>query len=342
MRLENILALTNAKLLNKPFVTTFTNISFHAKDVKRGDLFIAFDEENIEEAIFNGAYGILFSKPTQISDTEIAWMKVDNIDTALKRLLRFQLLKKDLIVYEVNEIILKLALQVITESKFFVVHGDIVDIAKSLWEIDKGSIILFCPSLREGDIFTKTIELSQTTYNDINIVEQTLFETSFIYDNIFYERQLISPFFMPYLEVLLNLFKNKNINYRLKKFVPIDHFEAVFTNKRFEIKDFGTSDKVLIFEKNSSLVDAEIGFLHKEATWAKIIYVLPYSEQKLIDSVVNKESLLVYKNKNEILGLLKEVNFNFALLIGIDKDILTKPLSSQAEISLFDFSESHE
>ena len=67
-------------------------------------MFIAFDDSSIEDAILNGAYGIVFSKPTQISDSEIAWIKVQSLDDALKRLLRFKLLDKNVTVYETNEI----------------------------------------------------------------------------------------------------------------------------------------------------------------------------------------------------------------------------------------------
>ncbi len=336
MRLENVLALTHAKLLNEPFVSNFTDIVFDVKNVKRGDLFMAFDESNIDDAILNGAYGIVFSKPTQISDSEIAWIKVQSLDDALKRLLRFKLLDKNVKVYETNEIVLKLALQVITEPSFIAISGNILDIAKQLWNIEDSSYILFCPSLSDKDIFTKTITLSDTTYKNIDIIEQTLFETSFIYNDLFYERQQISPFFIPYLEILLHLLKNIGVSYRLRKFTQIGHFEAIFTNKKFEIKEFGTSDKVLIFEKNSMLVESQITFLQSEATWAKIVYVIPKNGTSLIDKIQNKDSLIVYNNQNEILNSLRGHHFHFALVIGVDKRILQQYGKIQTQPSLFD------
>jgi len=335
MRLENVVALTLGELVNSPFVNTFTNIVYEAKAVKRGDLFIAFDEESIEEAIFNGAYGILFDKPTQIRDNEIAWIKVDDLEDALKRLLRFILIEKEIVVYECNEIVLKLALQIITEPSFIVLNSDIKEVFRSLSDVENGTTVLFSPAITTPDIFTQTKPLPQNFAQSIDIIEQTLFETSFIYDNVFYERQLISPFFMPYLEQLLALFKILKINFRLRKFTPIDHFEAVFTNKNFEIKEFGTSDKVLIFEKNRDLIAKEIEFLQKQATWAKIIYIIPYD----LKEKLQKETphLHTYKNENEIKGILQNSNFHFALIVGVDKSILTKPLVNQAQISLFDF-----
>ncbi len=329
MRLENTLALTHGTLINEPFVNSFENIVFEAYRVKRGDLFIAFDEETIEEAILNGAYGVVFDKPTQISDSEIAWIKVQNIKEALIRLLRFRLIEKEVVVYECNEIILKLALQVITEPKFIALSGDIKHICNSLWNIDTASIVLFCPILNDKDIFTDIKPLPKTAMLPITIMEQTLFETSFIYDNNFYERQLISPFFMPFLEELLHLFKTANINFRLRKFTPIDHFEAVFTNKNFEPKEFGTSDKVLIFEPNKSLLGMEINFLKRQANWAKTIYIVPYASEYEDD-----ENIYSYKNDKEIINILKEKSFHFALIVGVDKSILSRPLSNQTQLTL--------
>ena len=54
-----------------------------------------------------------------------------------------------------------------------------------------------------------------------------------------------------------------DINYRLRKFTPIEHFEAVFINKKFEIKEFGSSDRVLIFESDTTLINLEISFIQK-------------------------------------------------------------------------------
>ena len=331
MRLENILALTNAKLINEPFVKKFENIVFDTKHIKRGDLFVAFDESMIEDAIFNGAYGIIFDKPTQITDTEIAWIKVENCENALKRLLRFKLIEKNIIVYECNEIILKLALQVITDPDFIPVNGTIKEIHKQLWNIEDGSTLLFCPSLCDKDIFTDVKQMPSSIHEPISIMEQTLFETSFIYDNIFYERQLISPFFIPYLEELLHLYKMLNTNFRLRKFSQIEHFEAVFVSKKLEIKEFGVSDKVLIFEPNSDLIESEITFLEKNASWANLIYVLP---SKYMEKYDDSQNIHGYKNQKDIVEILKDKNFHFALVIGVNKSILSKPMANQSQLTL--------
>ena len=329
MRLENILALTNGKLVNDPFVKDLQNIVFNLKYLKRGDLFIAFEKEAIQDAVDAGAYGIIFDKPTQISDLEIAWIKVDCCEDALKRLLRFKLIEKDVRVYKCNEIVLKLALQVTTDSHCVAVNGDAKSIYTQLANIEEKATILFSPTLSDSNIFTDAKEMLGINIETITIMEQTLFETSFIYDNTFCERQSISPFFIPYLQELLQLYKSLKINYKLKKFTPLKHFEAVFVSKKFEIKEFGTSDKVLIFEPNSKLIDIEIEFLQRNASWAKSIYLIPQA----IDGLEN-ENIYIYENKNKILEILKDKNFHFALIAGVDKEILSTPISNQAQLTL--------
>jgi ferrochelatase len=118
----------------------------------------------------------------------------------------------------------------------------------------------------------------------------------------------------------------------LRKFVPIDNFEPVFTNKNFEIKEFGASDKVLIFEKNSELIDMQISFLQKEAAWAKLIYILPHTYISAQHDTNDK--IIIYKNINEINNILRAHNFHFALIVGADKSILEKPLTSQVQLRL--------
>ena len=332
MRLENIVALTHGKLINEPFVSEFANIVFELKTLKRGDLFVAFDESAIEEAIFAGAYGIMFDKPTQISDREIAWIRVENLEEALKRILRFRLIDKEILAYETNELIFKLALQIMSDSNFLTLQGDMRTVFKRLWEIENSSVVLFCPTLLCRDLFTNSLPLLVQTSKKITIVEQTLFETSFIYEDVFYERQLISPFFFPYLEILFNFLEERKIRFRLRKFSPLDNFEAVFTNKNFEIKEFGTSDKVLIFEKSSDFIKEQILFLQKEAAWAKLLYILPKEFEATCEEL--QANIVLYETKQEINAILRANTFHFALIVGADKSILQKPLSSQVQLRL--------
>lgn len=319
MRLENLLALTQGSLQNQPFVTRFEGISFDARKVKRGNLFIAFDNAEIDEAIRNGAYAIVFDKPTQIADNEIAWIKVADVDDALMRLLRFHLIEKELDVYETDRITIKLARQIMTDSNLLVLGQSIKDDFMTLWDVKPKAKVLYCPKLIDRDTFVSSKTLPSAYKDEITIVEQTLFETSFIFNDIFYERQLLSPFFISYLERLLNFYKMNDINYRLRSFTAIDNFEAVFTNKDLSVKEFGASDRVLIFEPDFELIPSQISFLKRQATWAKIIYILPKAKAVPFE---NLEEVFTYESQHDILQILRSTPFHFALIAEQDKRLL--------------------
>ena len=334
MRLENLLALTQGTLQNQPFVTRFDGISFDARKVKRGNLFIAFNNSDIDEAILHGAYGIIFDKPTQIADNEIAWIKVDDVNDTLMRLLRFHLIEKELDVYETDRITIKLAQQIMTDSNFLVLGDSIKDDFMKLWEANDKAKILYSPKLIDRDTFVSSKTLPTAYKDEISMVEQTLFETSFIFNDIFYERQLLSPFFISYLERLLNFYKMNEINYRIRTFTPIDNFEAVFTNKDLSVKEFGASDRVLIFEPDFELIPSQISFLNRQAKWARIIYLLPKAKAQPFENV---EGIYTYETVDEIISLLKEHTFHFALIAEQDKTLLEHATLQKtvAQLSLF-------
>lgn len=319
MNLQNLTALVEGKLTNSPSITAFEDVSFEASKVRRGDLFIALDHEEIELAVLNGAYGILFEKPTQITDQEIAWIKVPSIDKALLRLLRFHIIEKSPQVFSCDQISIKLAAQVMTTNELLVLNKPIHEHIQDLWRIEEKQFILFCPKLLDPALFIDAKPISKVQSPTINIVEQTLFETSFIYDDTYYERQLLSPFFMPYLESILQFFKQHSIKYQLKDFSPIDHFQPVFTNVNFQVKEFGKSDNVLIFEPDFELIKEQIGFLKAQANWAKIIYLIPSDKANEISEL---ENIFLYDSSWDIMRYLKEEQYHFALIAQQSADIL--------------------
>lgn len=335
MRLENLLALTQGQLIGEPSVSLFDAIAFDPRKVKRGSLFIAYNPDDIPEALANGAYGVLFEKPTQIGDPEIAWIKVESIDEALIKLLRFHILDKKIIAYACDPITLHLSSIVDTRDKIHKVEGSMQEIWDALWPLDSMAIVLFSPSLISPDLFVEYRPLEAASTKKIEIIEQTLFETSFIYADIFYERQMLSPFFIPYLEHLLHFYDKLSLEYQLKNFSKIGHFIPLFMNKRLEVKDFGSSERVVIFEPYLEFIEEQTSFLNEQATWAKIIYILP--DRLRNEKSESVENIFFYRYPEEIVLMLQAKDFHFALVGGVDKTILkpTRSTMTQLELDLF-------
>jgi len=214
---------------------------------------------------------------------------------------------------------LKLASQIITSNDLLVLDKPLRAHIQDLWRLDEKQFILFCPKLVDPQLFVDTKSIGKVQNSSITVVEQTLFETSFIYDDTYYERQLLSPFFIPNLESLLQFFKRNSIQYQLREFMPIEHFQPVFTNVHFQVKEFGKSDKVLIFEPDFELVQSQIEFLKKQANWAKIIYLLPSSKMHELQA---DEKIFSYDSLWDIMQTLKDETFHFALIAEQNADIL--------------------
>jgi ferrochelatase len=335
MRLENILALTKGTLHSQPQINLFEGVVFDVSKVKRGVLFIAYNTQECTQAIENGAYGILYDSPLALgSDPEIAWIEVDSIDIALKRMLRYYLLEKELQVYACDPITLHLALQISTPSNFCPIEGSMAKVWEKLIALEPKTIVLYSPKFTDSEIFIETNQLIRAQENTISIVEQTLFETSFIHNNTFYERQILSPFFIPYLEHLLFFYTFLRIPFELKGFAKMGHFIPVFTNSRLESIEFGTSDRVVIFEPYLELIDEQIDFLHSQAAWAKLIYLLPESMRSSL--TIGVDNILFYRCNEEIITLLQTTSFHFALVAGANKNILNPARSTMTQLG-FEF-----
>lgn len=321
MNLANLTALVEGNLTNTPSITSFEDVSFEASKVRRGDLYVALKHEEIEEAVLNGAYGILFEKPTQITDQEIAWIKVKSIDHALLRLLRFHIMEKSPQAFYCDQISLKLASQITTSNNLLVLDKNLEKHIQELWQLEEDQYLLFSSENIDTKLFVDAKPISAVPHSEMNIVEQTLFETSFIYDDTYYERQLLSPFFIPYLESVLYFFKQHRIKYQLRSFHPIEHFQPVFTNVHLQVKEFGKSDNVLIFESDFELVKAQINFLETQANWAKIIYLIPSARE---DELSQNDNVFTYESDWDIMRLLKEKKYHFALIAEQNSDILNR------------------
>ena len=331
MRLENILALTQGILYSTPTVHLFDGVVFNVSKVKRGSLFVASTQGEIPEALKNGAYGILFDKPTQIGDPEVAWIKVEALEIALKRILRFYLLEKTLRVYACDPLTLHLSHHIATPKTCCSIEGSIQKVWDKLWSLEKNSIVLFSPTLSDSDLFIDATPLTPFDEKPLRIIEKTLFETSFVHQELFYERQMLSPFFIPYLKPLLDFYHQMEIPFQLKNFTKMNHFTPVFTNQRLEIKEFGTSDHVVIFEPLLEVIEEEIAFLEKYAKWSTKLYILPRSLTLPFDHC------LYYESEEEILPLLKTHSFHFALVAGVSKELLLATTSRTSSLEQLEF-----
>jgi len=335
LRLENVLSLVRAELKNEPFITSFDGIAYEAKRVQRGDLFIALDPKEIDEAVQNGAYGIIFDTHAQISDTEIAWLQVKDIHNALLRVVRFYLLAKDITAYSVDAITLSL-FQTLIIPDIQIIEGALEENLKKIFSLREKDIVVYSHNCIDNELFThmkSVYDLPQK--HTIECVEKTLFETSFCYKGLFYERVPLAYILFEYFQRVLNVLDDAHKNFRIRNHFEIKHFQPLFINKHFQAVEFGQSAKVLIFEDNIQLFLEEIRYLQKNASWAKILIAIDKEHAKLVQE--QSPTLFIYTTKKSVSEKLKVSSFDFALLFNIDKTILQESALQIApkQLSLF-------
>ncbi len=317
MRIANLLQICGGELKNTPAIQKINDFLCDPLKIKRGDLFIAKEKSAVPEAIQRGAYGVLYEGWIQISDHEIAWIKVDSLQHALLKLFRFLLLQNATPLYILEPFEISLAKLVFQEGVLFLES----DFCANIHELRDKKVVLASEKQRaklalEGNIPQK---------EKIEIIQPYLFETTCIFDGNYIERARISPLFLPSLEKCLWLVKRYDIPYSLKAVENFKHFKPHFLDDLFDETEFGKSQKVLITEPDPQLAMSERDFLRKMAPWTRHLFL---SHNISIEGFTRCNSI------DDIREILYNSPWTYALLLDKYPDISYFKKRSR-EITLF-------
>ncbi len=305
----NLCALIDGELQNEPSITSFSNIVFDAKKISIGDLFIG-QKSDIKVALENGAYGIV-STTFKVSDNEVAWIKVNNIEVAKLKLLRYLVLKSSKNQIYLNNIELELFKKLNENRDILYISDDIETAIRKLLKSDEFECIIF-----ENINIFKNLDLEELDLNILNpikVIRHTLFLTSFIYKDTQYKDIKIPKIFIKEFEKVLNIFDLLNIKYSISKLTFTSHFKPIFLNNFFKIQPFGTTTKVIIIESDKNLLEKEINYLKTTASWAKIALLLPKELENKTRLNIDVE-LIIFTSYDD----LKKKNifyYNFAIMV---------------------------
>lgn len=323
MRIESLATLIDGSVQNKPFIHSVENFVFDVNKVKRGDLYVANAIDTIPAAIAAGAYAILYDKNVQIIDQEIAWIKVASLEDSIAKLLKFELMNHDLEVYYCNSIMVDLLDNINHNKRIKTFKGNIVAEAESFLRLKKTKQIVISSDLMFlKKIFATINYLPETVYNSIELKEKTIFESSFIYQEVYYDKIKISPFMLSYLEKAFNFLDTKNIKYALKAHIDLKHFQVEYVNKNLQVQEFGQSEQALIFEPNLEFVEEITQYLNKELPWNNSIIIIP-SHFKLNNS---NARIYSYRYDKDIVEILKKESFTHAVIAEKTKSFLEEDI----------------
>ena len=299
MRIDNLLFLLGGSLKSSPAIRSVTSITSNPSRVKRGSLFIALKKSDIPQALASGAYAILYDGWVQISDQEIAWIKVESLEEAIKRLFRFLLIQKGITLYCLDTVTLDIAQSMLYDPSLLFSSGDMTKDLELLVTYNPRTILFY----RQGYFPSLQLECTPLPQRPLTLIQPYLFETTFLFEGHYYHRFPIAPLFQKELQTTLNLAYEHMLH---PSFTTPVHFIPLFLGSRYEIVEFGRSERVLIHEPSSFLAQRALHFLRTKAPSSDILALSSHD-------IAGFERV---SSVEELKKILYNSSFRYALFVG--------------------------
>ncbi len=316
MKIKDLLNLTKGKMITNPTITTINSATIYPSKVDIGDLFISNSKEEIEKALERGAYAIIYSdKSIEITDKEVAWIEVDDIQNASFRLIRYVLINRDASLYLFNEHELSFMKMVVTQKNTLTILPD--DWKKMFEKILNSDTKIF---IGKNEKILKMIKPDILTLNkeaSCEIITDTLFRTTFKINGYIYQSKEITPFHVDYLQRVVEFCDEHHLQYNLDRVKYTKHFVPVFIDGFLNVSKPSKSDKVAIFTDNLKDIYKAREYVRYNGAWVKTIVLTPPKTK--VDGVDRPNW---YESVDDARDILKNSYYNYAFVYALDKTIL--------------------
>jgi ferrochelatase len=318
MKIEDLLNLTSGNLITKPTVTGVNSVSVYPSKIEEGDLFISNSEEEIASALKKGAYAIIFSDASvKISDDEVAWIQVEDIQKAAFKLIRYVLISREASFYLLNDHELSFLKMVVTQKSNMEILPS--DWRKMFEKILNSPLKMFIGTNEE---LMRMIKPDLSILNkdaSCEIISDTLFRTTFKINGYIYQEKEITPFHVDYLQRIVEFCDLHHFPYDLDRVRYTKHFVPVFIDGFLNVMKPSKSDKVAIFTDNLKDIYKAREYVRYNGTWVKTIVLTPPKTK--VDGVDRPNW---YESVDEARDILKSAYFNYAFVYALDRSMLPK------------------
>ena len=287
-------------------------------------MFIVQNDEDISLAIENGAFALVVDKEIEISDSEIAWIKVDSLKNTMVRLIRYLLSNIRLTAFYCNDAsfeLFKILRKPTVHTNIKIVPTNISKFFKFLDDIEENDTIICSDQKLLDDIYPVNFDFNTKEYDINNLIEHSLFETTFSYEDKYFSKLKMSSL---YIKEFLDVYSYLGFDADLNKLKKFHHLKPIFVDKLINHTDFGRSDKFLLAQDNDDLVLKEVDYIEKKYNYAKVIYLTTSD----IDDNRNIDYTFI-NSLDELKEFLKKVSFNAVYFIGVNYDELYEQISKQ-------------
>ncbi len=326
MIIEDIVNLTEGTLTNSPKVQAIEAATVYYSKVEHGDLFFSSNQEEIDQAIANGAYAIVYADDSIVKkDDEIAWIKVSDLQLAAMKLIRYVVIRKEAKFYLLSE-------HEMTFLKMILVHKTNITFISNDWRKAFEQILNTESSLFVGTD-KELLELIMPDVPRLNkevdgyVVSDTLFRTTFKVGGFVYQEKELIPFHLEYLLRVIDFCETNELPYSLERLKYTKHFTPVFIDGKLKSTQASKSDKVAIFTDNLSDITKAREYVMRSNMWVKSVVMTPPKTK-----VPGIDHPYWFATKEELQELLKNIHYNYAFIYNADKSMLN---TIQEEYSLF-------
>ncbi|WRG10475.1 ferrochelatase [Helicobacter pylori] len=317
--------LSLGELQNTPSISYFNSIVLSLNKVQKGSLFVAKDHTLIPKALELGAYGILYTGDYPLSDRDVAWIKLKDIEHSLNHLFKFCLLNERVVGALLSPIELEIASKIIVSEFVWCLKESLEDLF-----IIEGCKIAFFDKLEWLHLFYKQERLKEYLKESrLMILNQSFFCSALVYEKQEYEFKMPCIFLEP-LKRVIQLCEKLQIAFDLnllsKKEYPLDHCKPFFVNKNLEIAPYGATARVVVAEASKELFEMTLQKALETLSWGKIVVFC----RKNSAAFFEKNNPYCYTTQNNLKEQLKNLAFNFAFIYGISshhlESLLNPPL----------------
>lgn len=326
MKIEDIVNLTEGTLTNTPQVQAIEAATVYVSKVDHGDLFFSSNPEEIDQAIQNGAYAIIYDDDNIVpTDNEIAWIKVSDIELAAFKLIRYVIIKKEAQFFLLSE-------HEMTFLKMILTHKTNITFIPNDWRQAFEQILN-----TDGTLYVGTDKALMTLIKpDIQKLERdvegypvfdTLFKTTFKVGGYVYQEKDLIPFHLEYLLRVIHFCDQNSLPYDVERLKYTKHFTPVFIDGHLQSTKASKSDKVAIFTDNIPDIVEAREYIKRSNTWVKGIVLTPPKTK-----VPGIDRPHWFESEEEVRDILKNTLFNYAFILNADKSILN---TIKEEHSLF-------
>lgn len=276
--IENLAAVCNGELLQKPSVTTITSFTAEPQKVTRGAAFFSFDgkSEDISEALLRGAYAIIHEQTIQTDDNEIAWIKVDDIEKAMIRFMRFLVETKTLNAIFLDRLQFDMLRLFKLQFDANFIQNNIKDALSQLLISGEKSYI-FCADKGLLEQIAPQFESIKKSAEATILQSHSIFKTSFVYGENYFKDFSLPALFVGEFAALIEFLNEKKLLFRVDNIEKIGHFEPIFVNTALEARAFGTTNQAIIIETDEELFRREIDWIKDYVSGEYLLVLAPHN-----------------------------------------------------------------